>query len=119
MATGRRTRRQAPTYPPGLPLLMAIPHAIAGVDGASAVVICRAAIAIVATGLLAIQLAGSIAAVIAAAFIAFTPVFIHQSIQPMSDVPVTAAWMLCFLMLVSSRARSSTGLPASRARSRC
>ena len=91
--------RQAPTYPPGLPLLMAIPHAIAGVTGASALVIVAAGIAIVATGLLAFQLAGSIAAVIAAAFIAFTPVFIHQSIQPMSDVPVTAAWMLCFLML--------------------
>jgi len=91
--------RQAPTYPPGLPMLMVIPHAIAGVNGASAVVILAAGIAIVATGLLAFQLAGSIAAVIAAAFIAFTPVFIHQSIQPMSDVPVTAAWMLCFLML--------------------
>jgi hypothetical protein len=24
---------------------------------------------------------------------------LHQSIQPMSDVPVTAAWMLCFVML--------------------
>ena len=91
--------RQAPTYPPGLPLLMAIPHAIAGVTGASALVIAAAGIAIVATGQLAFQLAGSIAGVIAAAFIAFTPVFIHQSIQPMSDVPVTAAWMLCFLML--------------------
>ena len=100
--------RQAPTYPPGLPLLMAIPHAIAGVSGASAVVILAAGIAVIATGLLAFQLAGSIAAVIAASFIAFTPVFIHQSIQPMSDVPVTAAWMLCFLML--SRAGSRDGL---------
>ncbi len=25
---------QAPTYPPGLPLLMAIPHALGGIDGA-------------------------------------------------------------------------------------
>jgi hypothetical protein len=91
--------RQAPTYSPGLPLLMAFPHAIAGVGGASAVVILAAGIAIVATGLLAFQLAGSAAAVIAASFIAFTPVFLYQSIQPMSDVPVTAAWMLCFLML--------------------
>lgn len=100
--------RQAPTYPPGLPLLMAIPHAIAGVTGASALVIVSAAIATVATGMLAFQLGGSIAAVIAAAFIAFTPVFIHQSIQPMSDVPVTAAWMLCFLMV--SRGGSSDRL---------
>ena len=33
---------QAPTYPPGLPLLMAIPHALGGIDGASAVVIVSA-----------------------------------------------------------------------------
>jgi hypothetical protein len=91
--------RQAPTYPPGLPALMAIPHAIAGVTGASALVILSAGIAIFATGRLAFLLGGNIAAVIAAAFIAFTPVFIYQSIQPMSDVPVTAAWMLCFVML--------------------
>ena len=91
--------RQSPTYPPGLPLLMAIPHAIAGVSGASAVVITCAGIAIIATGLLAFQLGGSIAAVIAASFIAFAPVFLYQSIQPMSDVPVTAAWIMCFLLV--------------------
>jgi hypothetical protein len=101
--------RQAPTYPPGLPLLMALPHAIAGVTGASAVVIVAAGIAIVATGLLAFELGGGIAALLAASFLAFTPVFIHQSIQPMSDVPVTAAWMLCFLML----ARGGGSLDAS------
>ena len=90
---------QSPTYPPGLPLLMAIPHSVAGVTGASAVVIIAAGIAVLATGLLAFRMGGSIAAIIAASFIAFTPVFLHQSIQPMSDVPATAAWMLCFLML--------------------
>jgi hypothetical protein len=100
--------RQVPTYPPGLPMLMALPHAIAGVTGTSALVIASAGVAIVATGLVAFQLGGSIAAIIAAVFIAFTPVFIHQSIQPMSDVPVTAAWMLCFLML--SRRRGSDTL---------
>ncbi|MEO7157863.1 MAG: hypothetical protein ABI039_09895, partial [Vicinamibacterales bacterium] len=31
--------RQSPTYPPGLPLLMALPHALAGATGASAIVI--------------------------------------------------------------------------------
>jgi hypothetical protein len=91
--------RQSPTYPPGLPLLMAVPHAVAGINGASAVVIVSAGIATVATALLASQLGGSIAALIAAVLLAFTPVFIHQSIQPMSDVPVTAAWMMCFMLL--------------------
>jgi hypothetical protein len=101
---------QSPTYPPGLPLLMAIPQAIGGAAGASLVVILSGTIAVVATGWLAFQLAGSIAAVIAAALIAFTPVFIYQSIQPMSDVPVTAAWMVCFALL--SRRGGSLDPPA-------
>jgi hypothetical protein len=86
---------QVPTYPPGLPLLMAIPHAVAGLNGANAVVIVSAAVAVWATGMLA----GGVAGIVAAILIAFSPVFLHQAFQPMSDVPVTAAWMLCFLML--------------------
>jgi hypothetical protein len=86
---------QVPTYPPGLPLLMAIPHAMAGINGASAVVIVSAAVAVWATGMLA----GGVAGIVAAILIAFSPVFLYQSFQPMSDVPVTAAWTLCFLML--------------------
>ena len=91
--------RQAPTYPPGLPMLMAVPHALFGIPGASGVVVVCAGITVAATGLIAARVAGSVAAVIAASLIAFTPVFLHQSIQPMSDVPVTAFWMLCFLLL--------------------
>jgi hypothetical protein len=100
---------QAPTYPPGLPLLMALPHAVSGITGATSVVTFSAAVAIVATGLIAAKLGGSIAGVIAAILIGFTPIFIHQSIQPMSDVPVTAAWMLCFVLLSPHKSRS---LPA-------
>ena len=87
---------QVPTYPPGLPLLMAIPHAMAGIAGANAIVIASAAIAVWATGMLA----GGASGVLAALLLAFAPAFLYQSIQPMSDVPVTAAWMLCFLLLV-------------------
>ena len=43
--------------------------------------------AVWATGMLA----GGAAGVVAATLLAFTPVFLYQSIQPMSDVPVTAA----------------------------
>ncbi|MEP6782687.1 MAG: hypothetical protein ABI983_03395 [Acidobacteriota bacterium] len=97
--------RQSPTYPPGLPMLMAIPHAIAGVTGATAVVIVSAAIIVIATGLIAMRLSGGIAAILAATLIGFAPITLYQSIQPMSDVPVTAAWMLCFLL--ARRDRSS------------
>jgi hypothetical protein len=101
---------QAPTYPPGLPLLMAIPEAIAGVDGAAAVVIVSAAIAIIAATLLASQFGAGAAAVITAVVLGFTPIFLYQSIQPMSDVPVTAAWMTCFALL--ARRGASPDAPA-------
>lgn len=95
--------KQSPTYAPGLPMLMAIPHALAGINGATSVVIISAIVAIIATGLMASQLGGSIAGIIAAVLIAFTPVFIHQSIQLMSDVPVTAAWMMTFALAYGKR----------------
>lgn len=85
---------QVPTYPPGLPLLMAIPQWLGGIHGASAVVTASAAIAVWATGMLA----GGVAGVIAAILLALSPVFLLQSFQPMSDVPVTAAWMVGFVL---------------------
>lgn len=85
---------QVPTYPIGLPLLMALPHAIGGAAGANAVVIAAAALAVWATGMIA----GGAAGILAAVLMAFSPVFLYQSFQPMSDVPVTSAWVLCFLL---------------------
>ena len=90
---------QVPSYPPGLPLLMAIPHKLAGINGATAVVIASAALAAWATGMIA----GGAAGIIAALLLALSPSFLYQSIQPMSDVPVTAAWMICFLLLRGDR----------------
>ena len=78
---------------------MALPHAVAGLNGANAVIIAGAAIAVWAAGMIARGIAG----IMAAAFLAFAPVFLYQSIQPMSDVPVTAAWMLSFLLLARDR----------------
>lgn len=97
---------QVPTYAPGLPLLMAVPHAVAGIDGATAVVTASAAIAIWATGMLV----GGVAGIVTAFVIATTPVFIYQSVQPMSDVPVTAAWMLGFLLLAHGRRDAWAGI---------
>ncbi len=97
---------QAPTYPPGLPLLMSVPYLVAGTAGACLVVSVSAAIAVWATGTIAIEMAGGAAGVIAALVLATTPVFLHQSFQPMSDVPVTAAWMLCWWLIVR---RSGSG----------
>jgi hypothetical protein len=90
---------QSPTYPPGLPLLMALPHAVGGTAAAAWVVTVAAAVAVVATGFLAVRFAVGIAGVVAAVAIATSPVFLFQSVQPMSDVPVTAAWMLVWVLL--------------------
>jgi hypothetical protein len=103
---------QAPTYPPGLPLLMALPHALGGTVAASVVVIVSAAIALLATGAVATELAGGIAGIAAAVLLGISPVFLYQSIQPMSDVPVTAAWMACFYFVLRKRDAGPSG-PAS------
>jgi hypothetical protein len=94
---------QVPTYAPGFPLLMAVPSALAGNTGASAVVALSAALAVFATGALARALAGGTAALVAAALLASSPTFLYQSLQPMSDVPVTAAWLVAFWMLAERR----------------
>jgi hypothetical protein len=88
---------QAPTYPPGLPWLMAW---VPGTSYPGAVIVMSAAIAVCATGVTAARLAGGVAGIVAAVLIAVTPVFLFQSVQPMSDVPVTAAWMVTWLMLI-------------------
>jgi hypothetical protein len=96
---GTAAALQVPTYPPGLPLLMALPHAIAGLNGANAIVIACAAATVWGTAMIA----GGVAGVIAGLLIAVSPVFLYQSFQPMSDVPVTAAWIVCFLLLRNGR----------------
>jgi hypothetical protein len=102
---------QSPTYPPGLPLLMAAPQAVAGIHGAVAIVIASAALAVWATGMIA----GGAAGLIAAMLLAFSPAFLYQSFQPMSDVPVTAAWMLTFLLAGHPRRSMWAGIACAAA----
>jgi hypothetical protein len=47
------------------------------------------------------RVAGHRAATIAAALYAFSPIFLFQSIQPMSDVPATAWWLLAWLFALA------------------
>ena len=94
---------QAPTYPPGLSLLMAVPYALAGTLGASLVVPIAASLATLATGAVARVMAGGAAGILAALLIAVSPAFVYQSFQPMSDVPVTAAWMLAWWLIARER----------------
>ena len=79
---------------------MAIPHAIGGTVWACSVVILATGLTVYGTGAIARTMVGGAAAVLSAVLIAVTPVLLYQSVQPMSDVPVTAAWMVCWLLLL-------------------
>ena len=102
---------QVPTYAPGLPWLMALPHALAGTTGAVLVVVLSTGVAVWATGALAWRLGGGVAALIAATLVATSPTFLYHAFQPMSDVPGTAAWIVCWLQ-VARAAPASSGLAA-------
>ncbi|MDP3718731.1 MAG: hypothetical protein Q8T13_13285 [Acidobacteriota bacterium] len=98
---------QAPTYPPGLPWLMSW---VPGTSHPDWVVMLSAAAAVCATGVMAVRLSGPVAGMLAAMLLAISPVFLFQSVQPMSDVPVTAAWMTCWALLLWPRARFAAGI---------
>lgn len=94
--TGTRT---VPTYPPGLPLVQAAalstggePMAVTGVPLMAAVGSLAALLA------LAMRAAGPRGAAVAVTAIASTPVFLFQALQPMSDVPALAAWLLALAL---------------------
>ena len=81
-----------PLYAPGLPLLMALGQAIFGFCGAFFVVPLCAALTIwltYAVGRRVFDRPGI--ALWGAALVAASPVFLYQSMNAMSDVPVTAA----------------------------
>ena len=94
----------ASVYPPGLPLLMALFQIIAGYCGAFLVVPICSALTVWLTYLLGRRLFDAPhIGLLAAALVAASPVFLYQIMNAMSDVPVTAAWTLALLLLVSDR----------------
>jgi hypothetical protein len=90
-----------PLYPPGLPLLMALVQAVGGFCAAFLVVPACGAATIWLTYRLAQSFFGAPAVSLAsAALVAASPIFLYQLMNPMSDVPVTAAWTLAVLLVV-------------------
>jgi hypothetical protein len=104
---GMHPDEQVPTYAIGLPLLLAPFLRLLGDAGAALVIPACFAVAIGATGAIAHRVAGPAAAIMAATLLATSPVALLQSIQVMSDVPVTAAWLLCWLLALSQRPLSA------------
>lgn len=88
--------RQVPTYAIGLPLLMLPLQVVGAALAASLVPALALVVAVWAVGLLAREVAGPRAAVVASTWLATSPVALFEAMQPMSDVPVTAAWLVCW-----------------------
>lgn len=92
---------QAPTYAPGLPLMMAGAKIIGGQAALFLVVPLCGGILVLATFGIARRLRGPACGVIAAWLVATSPIVIWMLIFPMSDVPVGAAWTTAFLVMLS------------------
>ena len=94
LASVGRPRSQVPTYPVGLPLLMAAVRSHrrhrGRVPGPAA---CACSSRSGRPAMLADRIGGPLAAIVAAVWLATSPVALIEAMQPMSDVPVTAAWL--------------------------
>ena len=89
-----------PTYPAGLALLMAGAKAIGGQEAMFWIVPLSGGLLVLVTYLVALRIAPPGAAIIAAWLMATSPVLLYMLVQPMSDVPVAAAWMTsCYFLL--------------------
>jgi hypothetical protein len=93
-----------PLYPPGLPLLMALAQALLGFCGAFLITpICGGAI-VWLTYILGRRLFDAPGdALIGAVLVALSPNFLYQLMNPMSDVPATAAWALALVLTIDER----------------
>jgi hypothetical protein len=92
-----------PTYPPGLPLLIAASDAAIGSRGRSALVPFFGALTVWLTFLLGSFLVDEVVGVLASLLMAVSPVFLYQIMWPMSDVPATAAWALAMAFALHRR----------------
>src|SRR5438034_4017714 len=99
-----------PTYSIGLPLQMAALGRALGTVGVYAVVPVSAVLTVWLTDRLATQVCRYNATRLAAVVLtACSPVFLFQSMQPMSDVPVAAWWLWSIVAALDPRAWAALG----------
>lgn len=112
--TIERPRMMAPSYPPGLPLHMAVAGRLAGWSRAPFLVPPLTAVAcLVLFWLLARELRLTRSFALAGcALLAFFPTFVFQALQPMSDVPATAWALAAVFAAYRARARGGVGWAA-------
>jgi hypothetical protein len=90
-----------PTYPAGLPLVMAASLLVAGDTGPFLVAPLLAAAAVLATYAVGVRLHSRVAGLVAATLLATSPIVLFQAVQPMSDVPATALWIGAVLLALT------------------
>lgn len=97
-----------PTYPPGLPLLMALAWRAAGEWGPFLVVPLLGGVTVFGAWALGASLHSRAAGLFAAVMQATSPIFLFQVVQAMSDVPAAAGWTIAiWLALGSARRRAA------------
>jgi hypothetical protein len=92
----------------GYPLLMAGARAVAGRAGMFSIVPLMGGLAVWLAFVLGRRLGGAPSGLMAAVLFAASPVFLYQIMQPMSDVPAAALWLLA--LVLASRAAVRPGL---------
>ena len=98
-----------PTFPLGLPLLMALFSVIAGPDAVYFVAPVTAAITLLLVHRLARAWYDAETALFATALVAWNPLLITYAKQPMSDVPATMWIVLAMSLAIRSTAKSAVG----------
>lgn len=107
-----------PTYAPGLPMAMALARKIAGSRSAVFVVVpILGAVAVWCTFLIGRRLDTAIVGLLGALLVACSVTFLFELIQPMSDVPATAWFVLAAALVFRGTAGSAflAGLACSAA----
>jgi hypothetical protein len=98
----------APICPPGLSLLMALAWKVGGLSALFLVVPVLGALAVFLTYLLGAELGGPVAGIASAVLVAASPIVLYQVVQPMSDVPAMALWLLTLVLVAhGGRARDA------------
>ena len=92
-----------PTYPPGLPLMVAAADVVGGSRGRSLVVPLLGGLTVWLTFILGALVFDELVGLFACILMAASPPFLYQLMWPMSDVPATAAWSLALVLALGRR----------------
>jgi hypothetical protein len=96
-----------PTYPPGLPLVMAFAQRLGGREAVYMVVPVLGGLTVWMTYLTGLRAADARVGLLAALLVAFSPLFMFHTLVPMSDIPATALWTAAWAMSLAPGAWSA------------